>query len=167
MYKAAALLALLLPSLAHAQTTQPAIPATAQPAHKREYPAPTNLQVLPKTLTGQQVHDLMEQWEQQTGMKCGTCHASDPTKLGPNGKPMRNYPDDSKNEKQSARIMYQMMEEINAKWLTRSTEFGDHVDCGTCHRGHQTPLAFVPEPHADHDHAAPAVIPVNPPNPNK
>jgi len=140
-----------------AQETAPAaqIPApSALPKH--EHPAPTNLQVLPKDLTGEQVHEIMEQWELQTGMKCGTCHTSDPTRLGPNGKPLRNYADDSKVEKRSARLMYLMTKDINQKYLTQSSEFGDHVECGTCHRGHQSPPAFKPEPEAAHAPGSPA-----------
>jgi hypothetical protein len=136
-------------------TTQtPSTPAPAPP--KREYPAPTNLQVLPKTLTGQQVHDIMEQWEQQTGMHCGTCHANDPVKVGPNGRPLRNFADDSKVEKRSARLMYLMNKDINEKYLSQSREFGDHVECGTCHRGHSSPPNFKPEPEAPHIPGAPA-----------
>jgi len=42
------------------------------------YPAPTNLKVLPKNLTGQQVHDIMKQWNGELGVRCGACHAEDP-----------------------------------------------------------------------------------------
>ena len=49
-------------------------------------PAPTNLKVLPKTMTGEQVHDLMHKWEASLGAECSTCHAADPNNIGPNGK---------------------------------------------------------------------------------
>jgi hypothetical protein len=66
----AALAALLIAAAcfitAAAQAPQTeAICATAQPG---SFPAPTNLKVLPKDLTGQQVYDRMEQWMAGLGM---------------------------------------------------------------------------------------------------
>src|ERR1035438_1565023 len=48
-------------------------PAGEAPA----FPAPANLKVLPKDLTGQQVHDLMKQWKAALGMGCNACHKED------------------------------------------------------------------------------------------
>jgi hypothetical protein len=48
------------------------------PPPPRRFPAPTNLKVLPKSLTGQQGHDIMEQWEASLGTHCNSCHAEDP-----------------------------------------------------------------------------------------
>jgi mono/diheme cytochrome c family protein len=118
----------------------------------RSFPAPTNLKVLPKDLTGQQVHEIMEGWAGQLGVHCNTCHAADPKNIGPNGKPRLNFADDSKDEKAMARIMYTMTEDIKKNYVAKVAAI-DKMDepaapltCGTCHRGHQDPEAFVPPP---------------------
>ncbi len=51
----------------------------------RNLPAPTNLQVLPKNLTGDQVHDIMEGFAGSLGVHCDFCHAADPRNLIPTG----------------------------------------------------------------------------------
>ncbi len=116
-------------------------------------PAPTNLKVLPRNLTGEQVHEIMEKWEGELGTGCKTCHAVDPKNIGPNGKPRLNFADDSKEEKQTARKMVQMVESINVNYVSKIDSSGDPVTCGTCHRGHLGPEPFVPKPEKDdHDH---------------
>ena len=118
--------------------------APPPPAH--EMPAPTNLKVLPKNLTGQQVHEIMEKWEGELGTNCRTCHTADKSKMGPDGKPALIYADDSKDEKQVARQMFKMVEEINANYISKIDNSGEPVTCGTCHRGHLGPEAFVAPP---------------------
>lgn len=130
-------------------------PTAQQPpaveAHHHDEPAPTNLKVLPKTMTGEQVHDLMHKWEASLGAECSTCHAADPKNIGPNGKPRLNFADDSKPEKNTARLMYKMVEDINANYVGKVENSGVPVSCGTCHRGHLDPPIFTP-PKEDHDH---------------
>jgi len=140
---------------AQAPTTPPQPNGGSLPAHHHEEPAPTNLKVLPKTMTGEQVHDLMHKWEAALGTECSTCHTADPTKIGPNGKPRLDFADDSKKEKQAARLMYRMTEEINTQWVNMVENSGAPVTCGTCHRGHLTPEVFVPLPDHEHGHEAP------------
>ncbi len=135
----------------YAQQPQTSAPALQTQPQKRSYPAPTNLKVLPKDLTGEQVHEIMEQWEAALGGHCGTCHTPDPKNIGPNGRPRLNFADDSKDEKATARKMYQMVEEINEKYISKIDSSGDPVTCGTCHRGHLGPQPFVPAPE-EHDH---------------
>lgn len=118
-------------------------------------PAPTNLQVLPKNLTGEQVHEIMHKWEASLGAKCSTCHAEDPKNLAPNGRPRLNFADDSKPEKRIARLMYKMTQNINDNYISMVENSGQPVTCGTCHRGHVTPEPFIPPPDHDHDHLAP------------
>jgi hypothetical protein len=117
-------------------------------------PPPTNLQVLPKTLTGEQVHELMHKWAGSLGTECSTCHAADPNRKGPNGRPMLNFADDSKPEKATARLMVRMVNEINAQYIGK-LDAAEPVTCATCHRGHLEPPEFVPPPE-HHDHPAPA-----------
>ena len=75
----------------------PQTPAGSPPLPSpRIYPAPTNLKVLPKNLTGQQVGDIMEQWAGSLGIRCDSCHTEDPENAEPDGHPHLNFADDSK-----------------------------------------------------------------------
>ena len=127
-------------------------PAQPVPAHHHEHPAPTNLKVLPRNLNGEQVHEIMEQWEGELGTTCKTCHTVDKTKKSPDGKLVFNYADDSKEEKQTARLMFKMVDEINTNYVAKIDSSGAPVTCGTCHRGHLGPESFVPAPPHAHDH---------------
>ncbi|WP_263358753.1 c-type cytochrome [Acidicapsa ligni] len=127
--------------------------AQTAPPPPHEMPAPTNLKVLPRNLTGPQVHEIMEKWEGELGTGCKTCHAVDPKNIGPNGKPRLNFADDSKEEKQTARKMFKMVEDINTSYISKIDSSGAPVTCGTCHRGHLGPEPFVPAPEKEHDHA--------------
>ena len=179
---AAVLAAVIVVASTAAQTPQSQAPAAGAAAQgpaggppggpPREFPAPTNLKVLPKNLNGKQVRDIMEQWAGQLGVHCNACHAADPKGgMGPNGHPRLNFADDSKHEKQTARLMYTMTKKINADYISMvkmdhdhdedhehgaKGEHGEHegheahnVTCGTCHRGHQHPEAFIPPPEHD------------------
>lgn len=126
-----------------------------EPAHHHEAPPPTNLQVLPKTLTGEQVHEIMHKWAAALGTECTTCHAADPTHTMPNGRPMLNFADDSKPEKTTARLMVRMVHDINSNYIGKLDNPGEPVSCATCHRGHLEPPPFVAPPEHDHDHGAP------------
>jgi len=128
-----------------AKAAQPAAPP-------HEMPAPTNHKVLPRNLTGAQVHEIMEKWEGELGTGCKTCHAVDPKNIGPNGKPRLNFADDSKEEKQTARQMFKMVEDINTNYVSKIDSSGAPVTCGTCHRGHLGPEPFVPAPEKEHAH---------------
>jgi hypothetical protein len=114
----------------------------------RNFPAPTNLQVLPKDLTGRQVRDTMETWAGSLGVKCEFCHTADPKNVGPNGRPRMDYANDSKPDKQIARIMYTMTQQLNKDYISKAMDLdkdgmGKPVSCGTCHRGHEMPEDFV------------------------
>jgi len=149
----AAAVALLTAAFAVAQTAQaPAPPQQAggAPPPPRTFPAPTNLKVLPKNLTGQQVHDIMEGWEAALGAHCNTCHTTDPNNIGPNGRPRLNFADDTKPEKSTARMMSKMVENINQNYVSKVDNSGAPVTCGTCHRGHVGPEPFVASPEEEH-----------------
>lgn len=130
--------------------TQGAPPQGMTPGERpmRNYPPPTNLQVLPKNLTGQQVHNIMESFAGALGVKCEFCHAPDPKNVGPNGRPRLNFADDSKPDKQIARIMFTMTQQMNKDYISKAMDLdtdnmGSLVNCGTCHRGHKMPEDFV------------------------
>ena len=114
----------------------------------RNFPAPTNLKVLPNDLTGAQVRDIMQKWAGSLGVHCDTCHATDLKNVGPNGRPRMNFADDSKPDKQIARIMYTMTQQMNSDYIKKAMDLdpddmGSPVTCGTCHRGHKMPEDFV------------------------
>jgi hypothetical protein len=134
-------------------------PQAVSPPHEHEHehiPTPTNLKVLPKNLTGDQVHEIMHSWSSALGVHCDQCHVTDPAHLDAHGHPTFKFADDSKPEKISARLMVQMVDSINKDYLPKlpapkppDTEPRGKVTCGTCHRGHLKPEKFVP-PHDDH-----------------
>lgn len=140
------------PSQAPTPSAPPAPAATQGPPPQggpmRNFPPPTNLRVLPKDLTGRQVRDTMEIWAGSLGVHCDFCHMADPKNLGPNGRPRMNFADDSKPNKQIARLMYTMTQQINNDTISKAMDLdkdgmGSPVTCGTCHRGHQMPEVFV------------------------
>lgn len=143
----ALLVAAVFAATTSAQAPQAApSPQAGSPPPPHHFPAPTNLKVLPKDMTGEQVHELMEQWEAALGGHCSTCHAADPNNIGPNGRPRLNFADDSKPEKATARLMYKMTEDINSNYVSKIENSGMPVTCGTCHRGHLGPEPFHPAP---------------------
>jgi hypothetical protein len=178
LFAAVAAAAFALTALGQSHEAQKPQPGGAAEHHHHDEPAPTNLKVLPKDMTGEQVHELMHKWAGDLGAECSTCHAADPNRKMPNGRPALNFADDSKEEKNTARLMYRMMGDINKNYLSKvpehhhdrmadhdhdkvrdkdHDEVADHdhdkaaLSCGTCHRGHVHPPAFTP-PKADHDH---------------
>jgi mono/diheme cytochrome c family protein len=108
----------------------------------RVYAAPTNLKVLPKDMTGEQVEQLMEQWQAALGVHCSSCHTEDRENLDAAGRPLLKFADDSKGEKRVARLMYEMTEEINQKYIAKIDSSGVPVNCGTCHHGRLVPDPF-------------------------
>ncbi|HTX74771.1 MAG TPA: c-type cytochrome [Terracidiphilus sp.] len=145
---AAAVLAAAIAAVSVAAQAPQAQPQAGGPPPQwaRNFPAPTNLKVLPKNLTGAQVREVMEKWQGDLGVHCNTCHAEDPKNMGPNGRPRLNFADDSKPEKQAARLMYTMTNKINDDTISMVDEGKGKVTCGTCHRGHLKPEEFVPPP---------------------
>ena len=124
--------------------------------HERNYPPPTNLQVLPKDLTGAQVREIMHHWAGDLGVECDTCHAgyADGRKA-PNGMPMLDFASDAKPQKGMARIMYTMTELDKKDYVAKVAALDTMgspaapLTCGTCHRGNLDPPAFEP-PHHEH-----------------
>ena len=105
-------------------------------------PPPSNLKVLPKDLTAEQVVAIMHGYEKDLGIGCGACHANDPA----TGR--LNFASDANPTKDRARVMMKMTATINAEYLTQLTDPkpATDVSCGTCHRGSMKPPAFVPPP---------------------
>lgn len=83
-----------------------------------------NLQVLPKTLTKEEMKRLMKAQARALDVECDYCH---------------QVPDMASEEnpkKQIARQMIRMQNEINDKWFKAPAT---RVTCATCHRGKPIP----------------------------
>jgi cytochrome c553 len=157
----------LLTAAVFAVTTaaqNPQAQAPGEAAH-HDHPsmAPTNLKVLPKNLTGEQVHQIMDGWAAALGTHCTTCHTADPNNIGPNGRPRLNFADDSKPEKATARLMFGMTEDINKNYVSKVPNSDGTVTCGTCHRGHMEPEPFVAPPEEHDGPRPPQGAPQGPP----
>ena len=120
-----------------AQTPRPTSPQT-----HHEMPKPTNLQVLPKNISSQDLMATMHGFTRDLGVHCTFCHVEDNRTHHP------DFASDAKPEKSSARIMMRMTQDINAKYLAQLPDHGEmmKVSCGTCHRGQSTPAEFIPAP---------------------
>lgn len=135
-----------------ATTSQPAAaPATAAAAGR-------NLKVLPHDLSREQLLAIMRTFTRSLGVKCNHCHVVTAT----TPKEQLDFASDAKEEKQVARVMIQMTNQINREWLTRvdqaesqkkadaasapATMSQPRVGCWTCHRGQVEPEMPPPPP---------------------
>ena len=92
-----------------------------------------NLQVLPKTISKEELKTYMKAQSKALGVECDFCH---------------DVPDmasDKNDKKNIARKMLAMTAELNDKYIKLLKGGEKHlVTCGTCHQGHESPPAFVP-----------------------
>jgi hypothetical protein len=148
-------------AFAQAPAATPGAPPAGGQQPRRPAPTPTNLKVLPKDTTGDQVRTIMRGYEKQLGVECEYCHAKDPA-TGRN-----NFASDANPKKDVARIMMKMTASINGEYLTQLTDPKPEnpVTCGTCHRGMAKPTVFVPPPSPPRERPAvpPAAAPAAPP----
>jgi hypothetical protein len=145
--------ATLSANIALAQDTPAPAAQTARPT-RGPRPSPTNIKVLPKNITGDEVIKVMHQYEGDLGVGCEFCHARNPeTKKN-------NFPSDGNPVKDTARMMIRMTDDLNTKYLTQLEDrrTADPITCGTCHRGMSHPEPFVPKPQ-DHGNPPPAAPP--------
>jgi len=97
----------------------------------------TNLQVLPKLITKDELVQTMRSFTDALGVNCGFCHAQQ------EGSDKLDFPADKKTEKEEARVMLKMVMGINNDYLTKLSQFTKDVisvKCITCHRGNQRPV---------------------------
>lgn len=85
---------------------------------------PKNLKVLPADAN---LIPTMRAAAAGLGVMCGFCHVADRSS-------------DEKPEKLTARMMFQMVNDINSKFPDGKA----HVTCYTCHRGAEMPLTAPP-----------------------
>ena len=144
----------LVAALPLAAQTAPAAPAGQAKQH-HEMPKPTNLQVLPKDISGAELISTMRYFTKALGVECESCHAEDPQTHH------LNYALDTNPDKTTARTMLRMTAEINEKYLSTvndpdATPADKTVTCGTCHRGHSMPVPFNAAAGHEVHHPAPA-----------
>ena len=104
---------------------------------------PTNLQVLPKDWSRQQVVQVMQQFTMGLGVGCNYCHAEmEGAQPGPNGQVPIDAASDAKQQKKTARVMMKMVSDINntlGSGLGKPAADVVKVQCITCHRGAAIP----------------------------
>jgi hypothetical protein len=100
---------------------------------------PTNLKVLPKDISEDDLHKVMRLYSRSLGVRCGYCHVANPS----NPRDM-NFAADDKPEKLIAREMIKMTNDINKNYLA-SIGKGDFetITCVSCHNGKQKPLVSI------------------------
>jgi hypothetical protein len=108
--------------------------------------APTNLKVLPKDTSPDQLMKIMHGYTQALGVHCNFCHVVNEATRTP------DFASDAKPEKNTARTMMLMTHEINEKYMSQihdpdAAPDQKTVSCSTCHRGHSMPETFIPGPH--------------------
>jgi hypothetical protein len=140
----------------------------AQPAGRGRGAVPRNLQVLPKDTPPQDVAALMQQFAGALGVACTYCHVQNTpppltaeeaaaqaaaAPVGGRGRgrgrggPQMDYASDDKRQKQTARVMMALVNDINAKLATLPASparagrdaASARVQCATCHRGVPNP----------------------------
>lgn len=138
----------------------PSAAVADKPAGKRF----TNLKVMPKDTTKEQMKKVMKAQSVALGVDCEFCHEEN------------DMASDKNEHKLVARQMMKMTREINAKWFGKD-KGAEFVSCAMCHRGKSEPPDFVPPPKPEQGEAgdgkaaapaqAPAPAPVAPPVPAK
>jgi hypothetical protein len=132
------------------QDAGPSAPENQNGAHQRRpLPKPTNLKVLPKDITPEDLIKIMRGYAGALGVECNFCHAANPQthKL--------DFASDAKDDKGIARTMIAMTRTINEQYMSQvhdpdAMPEDKHVTCGTCHRGHHMPEHFMPPPEEHH-----------------
>ena len=110
--------------------------AATKPPEEHKF---SNLKVLPKKISHDDLMKVMDDWKEALGVKCGFCHA--PSKDSTVHHP--DFASDDKPEKNIARSMYKMTHRINKKYFSfEKNEKGESepaVQCVTCHHGSPHP----------------------------
>src|SRR5574338_21637 len=97
----------------------------------------TNLQVLPRLISKDDLLKTMRSFTGALGVNCGFCHSEK------EGTDQLDFPADQKPEKEEARVMLKMVMAINKDYLSQLSEYTNdvmQVKCITCHRGNKQPL---------------------------
>jgi hypothetical protein len=103
----------------------------------------TNLQVLPKDISRQQLVPIMRSFALNLGVRCEHCHAGEGNDLS-----QFDFASDARPAKATARNMMALTRTINQTLAdalgTPEAGAGQRVTCYTCHRGSTKPLTQPP-----------------------
>lgn len=91
-------------------------------------PPPKNLKVL--KVQPSELFPLMQNYAMSLGVRCNHCHVQG------------DFASDEKPQKEVARKMITMLDDINGKFMDSKV----HVGCYTCHRGKTEPEVNPPAP---------------------
>jgi len=117
-----------------------------RPAGRRRPPLPdkfTNLQVLPKDISKDDLVNTMRLFARSLGVHCDHCHEEI-------GEDRVDWASDKKDAKNAARNMMKMVHAINANYMPKLEPLpGEEakqkgVNCWTCHRGEKEPAEGPP-----------------------
>ena len=109
------------------------------------YADPQNLKVLPQDISSKDLSNTMKGFALGLGVRCETCH------VGESGQPLStfDFESDEKTMKRKARIMFEMLADINSDYVPQLNEIEDAkrvaVRCVTCHRGRPQPKLIEDE----------------------
>jgi hypothetical protein len=140
-------------------------PQQDQQHARQPLPKPTNLKVLPKDISPDELRKIMRGYAGALGVECNFCHVAVP------GKRELDFASDAKDDKGIARIMIAMTHTMNEQYMSQvhdpdAMPEDKHITCGTCHRGHSMPEHFTPPPEDHHAHpGAPPAGAAPPPQP--
>ncbi len=100
----------------------------------------TNLKVLPKSISKDQLISVMRGFSLGLGVRCEHCHVDDEAST-----PKRvDFASDEKKEKKIARVMMKMAAEINGSLLPKTgIQSPAQVRCVTCHHGLPRPQTLA------------------------
>jgi len=116
----------------------------AQKPHDDDDAPPKNLKILPKNISGKELHNIMKDFSKSLGVRCNFCHVSE--QVEGQQRPKFDFASDNKPEKNTARNMMRMVSAINENYIGKMVG-GDHqlesVTCVTCHMGNKTPVIKV------------------------
>jgi photosynthetic reaction center cytochrome c subunit len=105
-------------------------------------PDPTNLKVFPKTIPKADLVAAMKGFAMSLGVRCEFCHVGEGNDLS-----AFDFASDEKRQKRNARVMLQMVADLNQKLgdiPEPRVDGAPAVTCYTCHRGEKKPLTAKP-----------------------
>jgi hypothetical protein len=119
--------------------------------HDDDDEKPKNLKILPKNISGKELHDIMRGYSKSLGVRCDFCHVAE--KVEGQSRPKFDFASDNKPEKNTARNMMRMVDAINNNFIGKMIG-GDHslesITCVTCHNGRKTPIVSIDSlPHTE------------------
>lgn len=115
---------------------------SADAFQQKEEREATNLKVLPKGISHEDLEKEMRFYNKSLNVKCNYCHALSKDQPG-----RLDFASDSNGHKDETREMMRMTSSINEKYFqtpANSSQAVNVVNCYTCHRGEEMPLVLPP-----------------------